>query len=291
MSEGRTSSQFIRCLAYGLFLICTAGCASLVSSAASSLAVSVQSAILGSDDPQTVRAAVPAYLVLIDGFVNDDPNNADLLLAAAQLNSAYAGVFVDDPQRAKRMADKALGYAQRGVCARAAKFCAVRALPFDAFEAWSQKLGERDVSTAYALASTWAGWLQANSDDWNAIGELSKVKLLMSRIAEIDPGYDHGGPELYLGVFETLLPPSMGGKPELGRAHFEKAIELSDGQQLLTKVYYAERYARLVFDRQLHDRLLHEVLDAKVDVPELRLINSVARLRAAELLDSADDYF
>lgn len=267
------------------------GCASLVSSAASSLAASLQSAIVGSDDPETVRAAIPAYLILIDGFVSDAPDDADLLLAAAQLNSAYSGVFVEDPERARRMASKALDYAERGVCAAKRTFCGVRELPFDAFEAWAEGLEKSDVEAAYALASTWAGWLQANSDDWNAIGELAKVKALMSRVAELDPGYDYGGPHLYLGVFETLLPPSMGGKPELGREHFEKAIELSAGRQLLTKVYYAERYARLVFDRDLHDRLLHEVLDAKVDVPELRLINSVAKLRAAELLASADDYF
>ncbi len=278
-------------LVCGCLVTSLAGCASLVSSAASSLAVSLQSAIVGSDDPETVRAAIPAYLILLDGFVSDAPDDADLLLAAAQLNGAYSGVFVDDPERARRMADKALRYAERGVCAASRRFCNVRELPYDAFETWAAKLGQRDVAAAYALASTWAGWLQANSDDWNAIGELAKVKALMGRVAELDPGYDHGGPELYLGVFETLLPPSMGGKPELGREHFERAIELSGGQQLLAKVYFAERYARLVFDRELHDRLLREVLDTEVDVPDLRLINSVARLKAAQLLASADDYF
>ena len=59
----------------------------------------------------------------------------------------------------------------------------------------------------------------------------------------------------------------------------------------MTKVMFADQYARLVFDRSLHDRLLNEVLVADDDPPELRLMNAVAKRRARELLDSADDYF
>jgi len=110
-------------------------------------------------------------------------------------------------------------------------------------------------------------------------------------VAELDEGYDYGGPQLYLGVFETLLPPSMGGRPEVGRSHFEKAIALSQGRFLMSKVMFAEQYARLLFNRELHDRLLEEVLAADPNVPGLTLINAVAQRRARELLDSADEYF
>ena len=50
----------------------------------------------------------------------------------------------------------------------------------------------------------------------------------MTRIAEVDETHDNAGPRLYLGVMETLAPPSMGGRPEVGRAHFERAIELAE---------------------------------------------------------------
>ena len=59
----------------------------------------------------------------------------------------------------------------------------------------------------------------------------------------------------------------------------------------MAKVMYAERYARLVFDRELHDRLLQEVLAAPVQVPGLTLGNTLAVARAKQLLASADDYF
>ncbi|MCB1685382.1 MAG: hypothetical protein KDI31_12875, partial [Pseudomonadales bacterium] len=54
---------------------------------------------------------------------------------------------------------------------------------------------------------------------------------------------------------------------------------------------FADQYARLVFDRALHDELLNEVVAADPAGPGLTLINTVAQRRAKQLLDSADDYF
>jgi hypothetical protein len=88
-----------------------------------------------------------------------------------------------------------------------------------------------------------------------------------------------------------LLPPSLGGRPEIGRAHFEKAIEISEGRYLMTKVMFADQYARLLFDRELHDKLLGEVMDSDPAEPGLTLINTVAQRRAQELLETADAYF
>jgi hypothetical protein len=113
----------------------------------------------------------------------------------------------------------------------------------------------------------------------------------MQRVVDLDERYDYGGAHVYLGVFDTLFPPAMGGRPEEGRRHFERALELSGDKYLMTKVLYAENYARLVFDRPLHDRLLEEVMVADPRQPGLTLINTVARERAAELLESADEYF
>ena len=66
---------------------------------------------------------------------------------------------------------------------------------------------------------------------------------------------------------------------------------LSEGRNLMIKVLYARSYARLVFDRPLHDRLLGEVLAADPEMPGLVLTNTLARQEASELLAGADDYF
>jgi hypothetical protein len=83
----------------------------------------------------------------------------------------------------------------------------------------------------------------------------------------------------------------MGGKPEQGRAHFERAISLSVGRNLIAKVELARRYARLVFDRELHDRLLNEVIMAAPEEPGFTLSNVLAQQQAQELLKSATEYF
>ena len=59
----------------------------------------------------------------------------------------------------------------------------------------------------------------------------------------------------------------------------------------MAKVLYAERYARMLYDRELHDRLLTEVLAADPYVPGLVLQNTLAQERALALMASADAYF
>ncbi len=274
-----------------LMLLSLSGCMSMVASFTAGFARDLGDSILDSPDVQMVQEGAPAYLLLVDAMVKKNPDNAELLAQSARLNSAYATAFVSDPARAKMLAANALNDMGHAVCLNMKDGCELRTRPYEAYEAWLAKRTVKDVPELYQLGSVWAGWIQANSDDFAAIAELGRVKALMARVAELDPTYDYGGAYLYLGVFETLLPPSLGGRPEVGRSHFEKAIEISDGKFLMAKVMYADQYARLMFDRELHDRLLHEVVAADPNVPGLTLINTVAQQRADELLESADDYF
>jgi hypothetical protein len=246
---------------------------------------------MNTQDLEMVRDGAPSFLLLMDGLIAQNPNSVSLLLQSSQLNSAYAAAFVTDPERARLLQQKSLDHAAQAVCLSIRNGCDLRTRPFDEFQAWLANRKVKEVPTLYQLVSSWAGWIQANSDDFGAIAELARVKALTERIAVLDDTYDYGGPELYLGVFETLLPPGMGGRPELGREHFERAIEISQGKYLLAKVMLAEQYARLVFDKELHDRLLEEVIAADPVVPGLTLINTVAQQRAKILLESSDAYF
>ncbi len=267
------------------------GCASLVSNATQGFADDLSAVILNSEDPVLVRDGAPAFLLLIDGLLGDDPQDPSLLASAASLNASYATAFVTDPARQALFANKALDLALLAGCKGLKKACGVRERDFADFEQWVGTLRETDVPLAYGMGTAWAGWIQANSADWAAIAELGKVKVLMARVAELNPGYEYGGPELYLGVFETLLPPAMGGRPEVARAHFERAIELGEGKFLPAKVFFAQQYARLVFDRELHDALLQDVMNADARADGLTLINLIAKEQASALLESADEYF
>ncbi len=54
---------------------------------------------------------------------------------------------------------------------------------------------------------------------------------------------------------------------------------------------FARYYARTLYDRELHDQLLREVLTADPVQPGYTLFNTLAQAQAEELLESADDYF
>ncbi|MEE8042469.1 MAG: TRAP transporter TatT component family protein, partial [Pseudomonadales bacterium] len=94
-----------------------------MSAATESLANSVSAGILNSEDPETVRDGAPAYLLLIDGLLQNDPDNKGLLRAAATLNSAYASGFVEDVERRRRMASRALQFAIRAMCRIDRRMC------------------------------------------------------------------------------------------------------------------------------------------------------------------------
>lgn len=259
-----------------------------MSGVTNSLAEDLSATILNSDDPDTVRAGIPAYILMVDSFLRSDPENTSLLLAASALNGAFTAFTEGDQQ--KRLARKALDYALAAACAEGG-FCSLKTDPFSTFEEHIQSIGAEDVAVFYEVGVAWTGWLQAHSDDWSAIAELDRAKLVMARVVALDETYSDGGGHLYLGGMETLLPASMGGRPEKGREHFERAIEIAGGKYLMTKVIYAEQYARLVFDKVLHDRLLQEVIAADPVAPDMTLTNVLAQQRAAALLADSDEYF
>ena len=248
-------------------------------------------AILNQDDPQTVRDGAPAYLLLIDGLIQNDPENVDLLIGGAQLYGLYASVFVDDAQRASRLSTKALEFGQKAWCEELSKLCGIRKQSYEDFVASLGSLDASDVAILYLYGAVWAGWIRQHRGDWNAVADVPKVEAIMRRVVKLDESYDHGAAHIYLGVLSTLMPPALGGKPEEARRHFERAFELSGYHNLSAEVLLAERYARGIFDRPLHDRILRSVLAADAHAPGFTLMNILAQEQARKLLKSADDYF
>ncbi len=265
-----------------------AGCSSLASKT-ESMAGSISRAMLNQDDPDIVRAGAPAYLLLLDGMIEESPDDRALLIAGARLYGAYAAGLVEDATRRKRLSTRARNYARRALCGMQPAVCEHETRPFKEFAPYIEAVGPADLGALYTYATSWAGWIQAHSDNWEALADLPKVEHILQRVITLDPGHDRGRAQLYLGVMHTQLPPAMGGRPEVGKAYFERAIQYSNQRDLMAKVEFARRYARLLFNQPLHDRLLREVLEADPVEPELTLSNTLAQQQARELL--ADDYF
>lgn len=274
-----------------LLLVASTGCASLVSSATSKMADNISFAIRNQDDPATVRDGAPAYLLMIDGLVEGDPENRDLLLAGARLYGSYTSAFIEDEARAGRLADKSLSYARRALCLEVERVCEAAGAKLDAFEKSLADTGKGQLDVLYAFAVAWAGWVQVNSSDWNAVADLSKVAALFEHCLRLDESHDDGGAHVYLGVIKTLLPASLGGKPEQARVHFERALAIAGDKNLMIRVLMARHYARNVFDRELHDDLLTTVQQANADYDGYRLINSLAKVEAERLLAESEEFF
>jgi tetratricopeptide (TPR) repeat protein len=253
------------------------------------LAANLSRAMLNQSDPDIVRHGAPAYLLLLDSLIEEDPHDQALLYAGAKLYSAYSGGLVTNPERQKNLTQKALDYAGRGLCQTTPNICEMASEPFDQFKQAIDKSGDEDLQGFYLYATSWASWIQARSDDWNAIADLAKAQAMLEHIVAIEPGYERGRAQLYLGVIKSQIPPALGGKPEIGRRHFKQALNYSAGDDLIVKLEFARHYARLVFDRALHDRLLNEIIQADPVKPGLTLSNIIAQQLAGQLLE--EDYF
>ena len=249
-------------------------------------------ALLNHDDPEMVKYGLPSYLLLMDGLIEGDPEDGDLLAAASTLYAMYAGSFVEDPQRAALLARRAENYGERALCEQGSAGCGLKQRAYEDFVVDLKKFDdEDDVPALYAFAVSWLVAIRANSADWGALADLPKVEQVLRQILALDETYQQGSAHLYLGMLQTVRPPALGGNPEEGRSHFERALALSNGRNLNAKVEYARCYARLMYDRPLHDRLLREVLRTDVKAEGFTLFNILAKEQAKKLLESAEEYF
>jgi hypothetical protein len=273
------------------FGVLFSACSTIISSTTSRLADNLSYAFENSTDTAVVEEALPAYLLMMDALIKDNPDNASLLRTAAKLNASYADVFVKEIERSRLITDKALNLAFRAACADSKRLCNLREKNHDDFTKVIEGCNKSEIGSIYTLGVVWASWIQANQHDWNAVAELPRVETIMKQVVRLNPEYEDGGAFLYLGTLATLLPPALGGNPEKGREFFENAIEISNGKNLYAKVLYAQKYARMMFDKELHDRLLKEVCEADPNVEGYTLINFIAKKEAKLLLETSGDYF
>lgn len=270
------------------------GCASIVSNAASGFADNLSSAVVNQDDPETVRDGAPAYMLLLDSLLEGSPDDPAILSAAAGLYASYGAVFAADEARSARLTDRARRYADKAMCLSFTPACDWQGASFEDFEASLAELRTKHEDVVYAYGVANLAYIRSHADDWAALARLPYMESLLNRYLEIENSESDsaaGTVYTYLGILVTLRPPALGGEPEKGRQYFEKAIELSQGSDLSAKVEYARGYARPLYQRELHDRLLGEVLEADPARPGYTLTNVLAQRDAKDLLESADDYF
>jgi len=278
-------------LLIGVFAVALSGCSTLMSSAASGLSESVTASILNQDDPETAKAALPTFMVLMDGFISDNPDDPDVLSSGATLYASYGAIFADEETRASRLTTRARGYALRAMCESYSPACGWPDTNYDEFVATLDGIGSKQSEYLYTYGFASMAFLNAHSSDMNSLAELPQVEALFEHYMDISGDSVNVSVYSFMGTLLTLMPPALGGKPEKAREYFEKAIALTDGKDLSAKVEYARRYAKMLYERELHDQLLNEVMAADPYQDGYTLSNVLAKEQAEILLAEADDYF
>jgi len=247
-------------------------------------------ATLDQPDPETVAEAAPAYLLLFDSLIDASPDDVDYLRDAAGLYALFGDLLVKDKARSKILSERSFAYANRAICSEEDELCGLPQLAFDPFVTKMTEFAELEPALRIVYLQSWLVYLKHHADDWNELARLPQLEALIGYLLQGEEGRASAQLHLYQAILQTLRPAMYGGKPEEGRRNFEQAMQLAP-DDLTIKVAFARHYARGLYDQELHDRLLNEVLAADPAKPGLVLLNTLAQREARELLASGADFF
>lgn len=254
-------------------------------------------------DPEFVRQAAPSTLKMVEMLLEDSPSHPGLLMTACSGFTEYAYAFLQsdadtgDPSSAATKELKARGAAMyeraRGYCLRALDVShpgAARGLQGDAKAALAT-MSKADVPALYWTGVAWGGSLVLAENPFARVGELVTVRALFTRALQLDEGWEGGTIHEAMIALDSL-PLLLGGSPARARAHFDRAVALSNGESAFAYVALASGVAQPAKDRREFERLLRAALAVDVSKrPSIRLANLIAQKRARYLLSQMDRLF
>jgi len=256
------------------------------------------------DDPEFVRVGAPSTLKMVEMMLDDHPAHPGLLLTACSGYTQYAYAFLqveseitqpanaaaaaDLKQRASRMYERARGYCLRALELEVPK--AATSLSKDP-KGTLAAAARADVPILYWTAAAWGGSLSVADRPILRLGELAVVRALFNRALELDEAWE-GGTLHEAMISIEALPALLGGSAERARTHFDRAVELSQGQSAFAYVTFAGSVSAGAKDRAEFEQLLRQAIAIDVSKrPAIRLANLIAQKRARFLLSRAASLF
>jgi len=258
-------------------------------------------------DVDLARDSSLAFLKMLEGFYRQNPKDKKVLFLLTKAYAGFAFGFTENDVLANKGGDKA-AYDKATLRAKLfytrardygmqllslnSRFNAAKEGTLDEFKSALKTFGQRDIENLFWTGFAWANYVNYNKDSVEAVGDLPRIQAIFERALEIDENYYFGGPHLFLGAFYGSRPKILGGDPDKSREEFEKAIAISGGKYLMGPVTEAQFYAVQVQDAALYQKLLEGVLAADAAaLPEQRLSNELAKIRAKTLLDKKSLFF
>jgi predicted anti-sigma-YlaC factor YlaD len=257
------------------------------------------------DDPDLVAQAVPFSLKLIESLLSSAPEHRGLLLAATSGFTQYAYAFVQQEAdtlenrdlarstalrgRARRLYLRARDYGLRGLETRHAHFAqSLRADPRAAVRVATAQ----DVPLLYWTAAAWGSAIAISKEMPDLVADQLLVEALIDRALELDERFESGSIHGFLASYELSRQGATGDPVARARAHFERAVLLSEGKLASPFVAFAEGASVSKQDRREFDSLLQRALAIDPNErPAWRLTNIIMQQRARWLLSRESDLF
>jgi predicted anti-sigma-YlaC factor YlaD len=271
----------------------------------SALSEGTGSAFAEEADVEFAGQAIPFSLKLVESLLHEQPNNAELLLAAASGFTQYSKVWVEQPadfiededfseaqrqrERARAFYLRAYDYGMRGLNVQHTGFSTrFRSDP----KATAAELEESDIDLAYWTAASLGSAISLSRTDPEMIARLAAVEALVDRAFEIEPDWNDGALHEMMMSLELSRTSSDGNSHARVLEHFQRAVELTHERSAGPYVSLAESISVQEQNREQFVSLLNKALAIDPDAhPENRLANVVAQKRARWLLSRVDDLF
>lgn len=219
-------------------------------------------------DVETVRKAMPASLLQLDGFIEVSPDNKDLLIRAAEAYSGYAFLFVEDTDkpRAAKLHKKARNYALRALN-QSRDFGDPLTCSNDEFNEALKKLTKEDARALFFATNSWLSCLGLSwKKNPEIINDRPKILAMMDRMRELDDTFNYGTIHIMFAIYNSSPAVHLGGDPEAAKHHYDKAFEISDSKFLPFHYLYAKYYAVRIQDRELFVNTLNKIISAPEDL-------------------------
>lgn len=151
--------------------------------------------------------------------------------------------------------------------------------------AWLKQFEDKaDGENLFWLGYAWLSKTNVAKDDPAVVSDLYVAVAFIKRAIELDDTYMYGSAHTALAAYHART--AMAELDE-AKKEFDRALAISGGKMLLTKVQLATRYYCMKGDKANYEKILHEVLDAHDPLPEARLQNTIAKRKAQRYLSPA----
>ena len=302
-----TEEPKIILLLFVLLILLTAGCSVrryAINMVGNALA-SGNSVYENDEDLDLVGSALPFGLKLMESLLAQSPDHPGLLLTSCKGFVLYSYAYVhyeadvterqdldrarELRKRARKLYLRALAYGLRGLERSYPGFESQLFLePQKAVERLNRKDRERDLPFLYWSAAALGLAISVSLDDAALLARLPEVEAMMSRGLELDEKWEKGS----FHQFKVQLAGAKVGESnqDLIRNHYERALELSQGQSAGVHLAYAEAVSVPTQNMSEFRSLVGKSLSIDPDKhPENRLENLIAQRRAQWLLNHIDE--